>query len=244
MKRLSLFIALFLSVYSCAHRKALYAPVLLKYDLSYPDEARLKGLEGIVLVNVLVDVYGRPQNIKIAKTSGIELLDSAAIQTAKTFVFSPVMVGDEIRKSWVTVPVEFKFRLVEIDAYEWINQVNTIQDEIRRSYQEEKVRELYNLYKELIYSPRRAISININYYIKQAVLSKTEKLWKGFWLSYPASIILFIDIINRYPYSLVSFEAWQNFIEYVKEDTFEIKNYVSTEVADSIIKRLRNIIKD
>lgn len=244
MKRLSFFILFFISICSCTYRKALYAPVLLEYHLFYPDEARTKGLEGIVLVNVLVDEYGRPNTIKIAKTSGIELLDSAALQTAKTFVFSPVMVGDEIRKSWVTVPVEFKFRLVETNAYKWIGKVKAVQDEIRKSYQEEKVEELYNIYKELIYSPRQSLSINTNYYIKQATLKETEKLWEGFWSSYPAVVILFIDIINRFPDSFVSFEAWQDFREYIKEDTIEIKNYISSEAADSIISRLRNAIKD
>jgi TonB family protein len=243
MKRLSFFILFLISIYSCTYKKALYAPVLLDYYLIYPDEARLKGLEGIVLVNVLVDELGRPQNIKLAKSSGIELLDFAALQTAKTFVFSPVMVGDEIRKSWVTVPVEFKFRIVEIEAYEWIGKVKNVQDEIRKSYQEEKVEELYNIYKELIYSPRKSLSINTNFYIKQATLKETEKLWEGFWSYYPAVVILFIDIINRFPDSFVSFEAWQDFREYIKEDTIEIKNYISSEVADSIVMRLRNVIK-
>ncbi|MBA7626819.1 hypothetical protein ES703_34277 [subsurface metagenome] len=238
MKRSSLFIALFLSVCSCTYRKALYAPVLLEYNLFYPDEARHKGLEGIVLVNVLVGENGRPQNIKIAKTSSIELLDSAAIQTAKTFVFSPVMVGGEVKKSWVIVPVEFKFRIVEINVYSWLKEVKRIQGEMNRAYQEEKVKGLYNLYKELIYSPRSTISINNNYYIKQAVLKETEKLWEGFWLVYPASIILFIDIINRYPDSFISFEVWQDFREFLKEDTIKIRNNVSSEVADSIINRL------
>lgn len=243
MKRLSFFILFLISTYSCTYRKALYAPVLLEYYLFYPDEARLRGLEGTVFVNVLVDEQGRPQNIKIAKTSGIELLDSAAIQTAKTFVFSPVMVGDERRKSWVTVPVEFKFRLVEINAHEWISKVKTVQAKIKESYQEEKVEELYNIYKELIYSPKKSLSINTNYYIKQATLKETEKLWEGFWSFYPAVVILFIDIMNRFPNSFVSFEAWQDFREFIKEDTIEIKNYVSSEVADTIITRLRNTIK-
>ena len=63
-------------------------------------------------------------------------------------------------------------------------------------------------------------------------------MWEGFWLVYPASIILFIDIINRYPDSFISFEVWQDFREFLKEDTIKIRNNVSSEVADSIINRL------
>ena len=131
-----------------------------------------------------------------------------------------------------------------MEPFLWLNEVKTIQKEIGKDYQEEKVNDLYNKYKELIYSPRNRIKISTNYYIKRAVLKQTEKLWDGYWLVCPAPIILFFDIINRFPDSFVSFEARDDLNSYYKEEILEIRSSTSSVHADSLVNRLSKSVQD
>lgn len=243
MKKIYLLISLFLMILFCSVKRELTIPVLLEYELYYPDEAKRQSLEGSVLVTTHVNENGRPEKTRIYKSSGIALLDSAALQTASTFIFSPAIVDGKPQRIWVNIPVEFKLESKGIDAEAWLIEVNVLQRTINKDYQEEKVSELYSLYKRLIYSPVSSRHLKINNYIKQAVLDQTAKIWDGYWSVYPAPIILFVDIINRYPTSPVSTEASEDFHKFFESEAIQIRNTLSTAKADTVINRLNEIIK-
>ncbi len=76
----------------------------------YPRLARRRGLEGAVLLEVLVDVSGRVADIRIASSSGHAILDRAALEAVRRWRFTPGMVGGKRRQMWVTVPVRFQLR--------------------------------------------------------------------------------------------------------------------------------------
>jgi len=244
MKKLFLFIPLFLMFIFCVAKREVVAPVLLEHEILYPVEARDRGYEGLVLVKVLVDENGHTINVRIARTSGVSMLDTAAVKTARNFIFSPAIVDGKPTRLWVTVPVEFRLEEMRIDLIVWLNEVVALQSEIKKSHEEEKIKDLYNLYKRLINSTRGSLDVMINDYIKQVVLDQTAALWDGFWSEYPAQIILFIDIINRYPDSFVRFEAREDFKNFFEEEAIRIRNAVSSPLADSIINRLSKVIQD
>lgn len=244
MRKLSILIFLFLFFICCSAKREVVAPTLLEYEILYPLEARNRGYEGMVLVKVLVDEGGTVRNIRIARTSGISMLDSAAVQTAKNFVFSPAIVDGKPTQLWVTIPVEFKLEEMRIDLTVWVNEVVALQQEIKSISDEEKVKDLYNLYKRLINSTRGCLDVKINDYIKQVVLEKTAALWEGFWTEYPAQIILFMDIINRYPDSPIRFEVYEDLNEFFAEETIRIKACVSSPISDSLVKRLSTVMQD
>ncbi len=217
-------------------------PVLLNYRLYYPDEALERGLEGKAIVNLQVDEDGRAENVQINKSSGYLLLDSAAVRTAKTFVFSPAVVKDKAVRSNVVMPIEFK--LQDIDYKTWINEVFFIQKKIECWHNKDDIAELYNYYKKLIYSTRFQRGLEMNQYIKEAVLDKTAQLWKGYWSKYPASSILFIDIIYRYPDSFMSLRAQADLNKFFKEEVTRIRHSLSHPQSDTLINRLLNAMKD
>ncbi|MGQ9664160.1 MAG: energy transducer TonB [bacterium] len=210
---------------------------MLEYRIIYPDVARQMGLEGRVVLAVLINENGTVDQVRISKTSSSPILDSAATETARTFVFSPALMGDRPVKIWVKLPVEFKFE--EVKPGEWLQEVKNLQKIIEKNYREEKVMDLYKLYKKLIFSPRKTIDISVNEYIKAAVLDTTAKLWDGYWQLYPAMPILFFDIIYRYPQSYARFEAEQEFREFFEREIISIRNTLPTAAADSLIRRLR-----
>lgn len=77
---------------------------------SYPPAALRQGIEGRVLVRVLVDANGQPAAVELAESSGSRLLDDAALETLRRWRFQParrngVAVAQEVR-----VPINFKLQ--------------------------------------------------------------------------------------------------------------------------------------
>ena len=217
-------------------------PVLLDYKLHYPGEAMEQGLEGIVWVRVYVGKDGKAKDAKIEKSSGNYLLDSAAVRTAKTFTFSPTMSGDKKIESRVLVPIEFKLK--EVHPEFWLTEVKVLQKMIENQYNKEWIIDLYERYKEMIYTPIKSRDLELNQYIKQAVLDTTAKLWEGFWISYPANILLFVDIINRYPESFTRLEAQADFNNYFKNEKIRIRHSFSQPLTDTLVNRLSKAVGD
>jgi periplasmic protein TonB len=74
----------------------------------YPPRCLRMGLEGVVKVRVLVGEDGRPQEVSLAKSSGESLLDEAALQAVKDWVFKPATRNGVPARAWAVVPIEFK----------------------------------------------------------------------------------------------------------------------------------------
>lgn len=75
---------------------------------AYPASARRRGLEGNVLLEVLVSGAGDASSVKIARSSGVDVLDKAAQEAVEKWKFVPGRRGGEIMEARVMVPVEFR----------------------------------------------------------------------------------------------------------------------------------------
>lgn len=73
----------------------------------YPTTARQMGYQGTVLLNVEVLAEGRAGEVLIKTSSGYAILDKAALQTVKTWRFSPARRFGEAITMWFLVPVRF-----------------------------------------------------------------------------------------------------------------------------------------
>jgi len=76
----------------------------------YPRLARRRGLEGVVLLEVLVDNSGRVVDIRLSRTSGHALLDKAAMKGVQRWQFIPGTMNGRPQEMWVEIPVRFKLR--------------------------------------------------------------------------------------------------------------------------------------
>jgi protein TonB len=83
----------------------LFAP-----EPEYPQSAREDGLEGLVVLRVLVSSAGRPAEIRIARTSGSRALDVAAVVGVKRWTFVAAKQGDRSVDAWMDVPIRFHLR--------------------------------------------------------------------------------------------------------------------------------------
>ncbi len=75
----------------------------------YPAEARLKRLEGRVIVRIVIQDDGQILSATIAKSSGHDLLDQAALETLQKS--SPIMLTQPLEKSSVTLQIPINYQL-------------------------------------------------------------------------------------------------------------------------------------
>ena len=77
----------------------------------YPREAMLDGIEGTVLLKVLVDVDGKPLSVEIERSSGNRRLDDAARrQVLRKWMFRPAIRDGQAIQVFGLVPVHFSLQ--------------------------------------------------------------------------------------------------------------------------------------
>ncbi len=74
----------------------------------YPDEARSSGIEGDVWVKILVSKDGEVRDALILKSSGMQLLDDAALESAKKSTWQPATRDGEPVAVWVAFKIQFR----------------------------------------------------------------------------------------------------------------------------------------
>lgn len=81
-------------------------PKLIKMvEPVYPEEARTEGVKGVVILEVTTDIYGRVQKVRVLRS--IPLLDKAAIDAVRQWVYEPAVIDGKPRGVIVTITVNF-----------------------------------------------------------------------------------------------------------------------------------------
>ncbi len=77
----------------------------------YPEQARARGLEGVVRLRVEVLADGTIGEVEVLESSGSDLLDRAAIEAVRKWGFRPAVAADRPVRSLLTLPkVRFSLR--------------------------------------------------------------------------------------------------------------------------------------
>ena len=85
-----------------------YAGYLRNPAPDYPPAAQKRGLEGKVVLKVHVLASGQPDNVTVARSSGHQILDEAALKAVTQWAFAPARRGQTPVDGWVQVPLTFK----------------------------------------------------------------------------------------------------------------------------------------
>jgi periplasmic protein TonB len=72
----------------------------------YPQEAFIKKIEGTVIVEILIDIQGRVVAARVIQS--VPMLDAAAVQTVRQWVFSPAMKQGRPVPTLAHAPVAFR----------------------------------------------------------------------------------------------------------------------------------------
>lgn len=74
----------------------------------YPGPAMREGLRGVVELEILVGIDGRPVEVRVVRSSGHRVLDQAALRTVRTkWVFQPAIRNGQPVQALGRVPIEF-----------------------------------------------------------------------------------------------------------------------------------------
>jgi len=74
----------------------------------YPEIARQARIEGVVEIEATTDVYGRVISVKVLRS--IPLLDQAAIDAVRQWVYEPMIINGRPRPVIFTVKVTFQLK--------------------------------------------------------------------------------------------------------------------------------------
>mgnify|MGYP002813883423 FL=1 len=74
----------------------------------YPMQAKKKGYEGTVVLEVLVTKEGKAEKVSVFQSSRYSLLDEAAVSSVKMWRFEPGKRGDEKVDMPVKIPIRFQ----------------------------------------------------------------------------------------------------------------------------------------
>jgi TonB family protein len=87
--------------------KMVRAPKLVKeVTPAYPEAARKAGVEGVVILEATADTYGRVSSVKVLRS--VPLLDEAAVEALKQWVYEPMVVDGKPRAVVFTVTMGFR----------------------------------------------------------------------------------------------------------------------------------------
>lgn len=76
----------------------------------YPKMARRRGLQGMVVLEVLVDKNGDVAELRVLSSSGHYILDKAAAAGVRNWTFDPAIRAGNKVKMWVRVPIRFELK--------------------------------------------------------------------------------------------------------------------------------------
>lgn len=82
---------------------------LINQSKKYPKVALLRGIEGRVLVSLLIGENGQIRDVRLQQSSGFSILDEEALRSIKALRQVPPLVGGEAELR-VEVPIRFELR--------------------------------------------------------------------------------------------------------------------------------------
>ena len=88
----------------------LIKPTLISsLELVYPEDAIKKRIEGEVLARLMVSKSGDVMHVKVQRSSGYKILDTATINYIKRLKFLPAELNGRYHKVWTSMLVKFNF---------------------------------------------------------------------------------------------------------------------------------------
>ncbi len=259
LKKFNVILILFASFQLTCHperaeESSIVQPKLLTAHTSfnYPHEAYNQGIEGKVVVRLLVNKEGKVIESKILKTSGSGVLDEAALKMVRSSAYEPGTIDGVVSEFWLHLPIEFKLdeihRFSE-DVDKWSEIALAYQLEINAgiSFEEKSgLKKLYYHYQHLAYEIGKSRSTVANKSVLKVVEESVSQPWFEFQDQWPLGFLLFQDYIRRYPESDYALKSREDLIGYLqreieileKKSFFETPNATIYSLISEYLKKL------
>lgn len=226
MKYLNLVVLILtLIIMGCGHyieKNGSYTPPSLKNEprLFYPMVAYENAYSGTPRVILYIGKTGTVEHSQILKSSGIGILDSAAVEYSKNFVFNPATRNGEPVNSRMAMDIKFELSSQKWNTDSYVDEVKDLYGEIIEALPDERnaiEMQILKLHNEYVTNMKDLI--NFNHFIGMVLLPGIYNEWKNNWDSWPLSFLLYHDFIQRFP-------DYRN-LDQVKE---ELKNSLKSNI--------------
>lgn len=88
--------------------------LLRRVEPDYPEIARQARVQGTVILEATTDVHGRVVNVKVLRS--VPLLDEAAVEAVRQWVYEPMVVNGRPRGVVFTVTLRFELKQEQVSA--------------------------------------------------------------------------------------------------------------------------------
>lgn len=207
------------------------APKLIKdsVDLKYPIQAYDENIEGKVLLRMYIDEEGKVRQAKIYRSSGYDILDSAALDVAESARFRPGRINGEVQGMWLTWPLVYTFDHIAEDTKKWKQKVRETQYTASRG-QSDAQYDLLVYYRGMARKMVDDRDEHLNELVFSVCTSAVKSQWEQYKHDWPLSFILFQDFLTRYPDSEHRKTAEDYLIDFLKYEITLLQNtYIAEE---------------
>jgi protein TonB len=82
--------------------------VIRQMPINYPTLAKRNGVEGRVVVRVLIGKKGKAEKMEVVQSEPEGIFDENAMKSLKYWQFRPGILNGELVPTWVSIPLSFK----------------------------------------------------------------------------------------------------------------------------------------
>jgi len=254
-KELFCIFIIFLLVAGCTHRqmktKALPLPHLKEEaTLRYPVAAQQQGLEGTVKLKLLVNEQGAVTNVTILQSSGVAMLDDAAVEYAGGLKFYPPIANGKPAPAAVSWNVRFELSKVNRFAAAYVNRIEDLIKKAAQADSQEKNKLLGEMLAAHVeYANGMSDNIHYNDYIEKIIRAETLAQWRDIWHDCPLRFVVFDDFLGRYPDYTKKSSALALLRKMMREDIEYVKQLyrsgaIKKNKTDYILNKIENFANE
>jgi TonB family protein len=227
-----------------------YTPPVLKSQpiLYYPKLAQENSYAGTPKVLLSISHTGMVDKVSILKSSGNGILDSAALNYCRNFVFYPALRNGNAINSRMAIDVKFTFTDKKWNADKYAENVNDLYDQLRLAPPDEKnsiKKDILEMHNEYIENMKDIINYNV--FIKRVISPSLSSEWDKDWDSWPLSFLLYYDFMQRFPDFNNMTDARDRFnnslrsdVEYIKVTAVRNQNLLMEK--ERLLERIKKFV--
>ena len=227
-----------------------YTPPVAKNQprLIYPKIAQENFYSGNSKVILLISKTGTVDKVYVAKTSGYDVLDNAAMDYCRSLIFNPAIRNREPVEARIEWEIKFNFTDRNMEARNYLREYYILLGKLNYSSSDERIlieREILQKHNEFIQNMKDGLNFNI--IMAQVVSPALIEEWEKDWDAFPLSFLLYHDFITRFKdYDSLAAVKKQMY-NALKFDIHYIKNTPSNSVKNqyekqNILNKIKNFI--
>jgi TonB family protein len=215
-----------------------------KPRLLYPKIAEEENYSGDVKALIYISETGVVSKVDVLESSGYDILDEAAVDYFKRFIFKPATGNGKPISCRAIWNIQFNLVDQKSNAKDYVEEILDLFNEVAVAAGEEKNEiqdNIFSLHKQFVNSMWN--SANFNATIAKVVSPEIVKEWTNGLNGYPLSFLLYHDFTARFPdYHNLS-EVKKELENSLKSDIEYINQSPARSNGTSVQQELLNKIK-